>query len=204
MPEQRSHEEVKAVLRREMRRRRRDYVDGLREPERRDLFGALAEIVENHISLPADVASYWAIGTEIDPARIDERVRASGGRLGLPRIVKADMPLAFHETEGKDASLRPGAHDIPEPDAAAPALTPDIVLVPLLAADMHGNRLGQGKGYYDRTLQRLRAKGTVTAIGLAYDMQIVAHLPADPHDAQLDFIATPERWIVCHAGAPGQ
>ena len=72
----------------------------------------------------------------------------------------------------------------------APVLTPDILLVPLLAFDMNGFRLGYGAGFYDRTLAGLRAKGRVTAIGVAFDEQQVEAVPRDAYDEALDWVLT--------------
>jgi 5-formyltetrahydrofolate cyclo-ligase len=69
-------------------------------------------------------------------------------------------------------------------------VTPQILIVPLLAFDARGYRLGYGGGFYDRTLQGLRAAGPVTAIGFAYNAQEVAQVPTEPTDQPLDFIVT--------------
>jgi len=79
---------------------------------------------------------------------------------------------------------------VPEPDPAWPLATPAIVLVPLLAFDAVGRRLGYGGGYYDRTLAALRAGHTITAVGVAYAGQEVENIPHDAHDEQLDMILT--------------
>jgi 5-formyltetrahydrofolate cyclo-ligase len=107
----------------------------------------------------------------------------------------SDENLFFYLGDRK--ALRPGFGNILEPDANAPMVAPDLVLVPLIGATLAGQRLGQGGGYYDRTLARLRATGRVTALGLAWDAQIVAALPADPWDEMLDWIATPTRLVEC-------
>ncbi|WP_281277362.1 5-formyltetrahydrofolate cyclo-ligase [Hankyongella ginsenosidimutans] len=86
----------------------------------------------------------------------------------------------------------PGFQGIPEPDARLPAVVPDVLLVPLLAATLAGGRLGQGKGFYDRTL----ATTPAFAVGLLYVVQLVEALPLDPWDRALAALATPDRWIV--------
>ena len=95
------------------------------------------------------------------------------GPHAFPRISGKD--LTFHMSPWAD--LVPGPLGIPQPPATAPQVTPDLLLVPLLAATLDGVRLGQGGGYYDRTLAALRAKGPVTAVGLAWEVQI-ADVPA--------------------------
>ena len=89
-----------------------------------------------------------------------------------------------------DQPLQPDAARVPSPTAAAPALIPDLIIAPLLAFDRAGFRLGQGGGYYDRTLQALRAAGPVFVVGLAYAGQEVEAAPRDDHDQPLDAILT--------------
>jgi 5-formyltetrahydrofolate cyclo-ligase len=85
-----------------------------------------------------------------------------------------------------------------QPPASADALAPDLILVPLVAADRGGTRIGHGKGHYDRALAHLREGGTIVTIGLAWEPQILdAPIPADPWDMKLDAIATPKEWIEC-------
>jgi 5-formyltetrahydrofolate cyclo-ligase len=85
-----------------------------------------------------------------------------------------------------------------QPPATAEALAPDVVLVPLVLGDRHGNRIGHGKGHYDRALSHLREAGNVFTIGIAWETQISGEtIAADPWDVPLDVIATPAEWIVC-------
>jgi len=144
-------------------------------------------------TLPGPIASYASIGDEIDP----QWVEAALGPHAFPRI--NGKQLSFHLAAWKD--LVPGPLGIPQPRADAPEITPRLLLVPLLAATRTGLRLGQGGGYYDRTLAHLRSTvnvaGPVTAIGFAWDMQIADHLPAEPHDQLLDWIATPTQLVDC-------
>jgi len=116
------------------------------------------------------------------------RLAANGWTLALP-VVTGAAPLIFRAwTFG--AALIAGERGISQPAAGA-ILRPALLLVPLLAFDAHGRRLGYGGGHYDRTLEALRRDGTVTAIGLAFDAQEVAQIPAGPHDQRLDWILTP-------------
>jgi 5-formyltetrahydrofolate cyclo-ligase len=86
-----------------------------------------------------------------------------------------------------------------EPPADAATLRPDVVLVPLLAFDGSGHRLGYGGGYYDRTLARLRADGPLLVVGVAYSAQEVDRLPGTEHDQRVDAVLT-ELGIVRFAG----
>jgi 5-formyltetrahydrofolate cyclo-ligase len=105
--------------------------------------------------------------------------------IAFPRVVRRDAALEFHIVPAGEV-LAPGSFGIPEPLAHWPRVTPTLLLVPLLAFDSRGHRLGYGGGYYDRTLEALN----VPAIGIAYDGQEVASLPAEPHDRTLAAILT--------------
>lgn len=135
------------------------------------------------------VSGYRAIGTEIDPASLMETFHCEQVRLALPRVVRHGEPLAFHHwTPGDD--LVKGTFGVEEPAATSDTANPSLVLMPLLAVDRKGNRLGYGAGYYDRTLSRLRESGAVTAVGLCYDAQIVKSVPVGAYDVSVDWIVT--------------
>ena len=86
----------------------------------------------------------------------------------------------------------------------APALAPDLVILPLVFADRHGTRIGHGKGHYDRALAHLRESGPVFAIGIGWESQISdAPLPGDEWDVPLDAVVTPREWISCRWNRPG-
>ena len=91
----------------------------------------------------------------------------------------------------------PGVWGIPRPTDDAPLLEPDVLLVPLMAFDRRGYRLGYGGGFYDRTLDVLRSKKTIVAIGVAYSAQQVDSVPHDSHDHSLDFIMTEKGVFAC-------
>ncbi len=134
------------------------------------------------------VAGYMPIRTEIDPRPAMEALHASGARLCLPVIEGEAMPLSFRE-------WTPGAALICGPfDALIPAngetLTPDALIVPLVAFDRRGGRLGYGGGFYDRSLAQLRASRPVMAIGLAYAEQELAEAPREKTDQRHDAIVT--------------
>ncbi len=143
------------------------------------------------ISLPADrvIASYHAVGSEIDPAILTDALRAAGHRIALPVMMGKTMPLVFREHKAREGLVL-NRWGIEEPGPDASSLIPDVVLVPLLAFDRRYGRLGTGAGYYDRTLVALRAKKPILAIGLAFSDQEVPEVPLEEHDALLDRIAT--------------
>ena len=135
------------------------------------------------------VSAYSAMGSEIDPASLVERLAAAGFRTCLPVIRPLGQPLTFR-------GWRPGeplvarTWGIREPADEAPEVDPDILLIPLLAFDRHGMRLGYGGGYYDRTLSRLRSLKPITTIGLAFREQEMPEVPCGPNDQRLDWVLT--------------
>lgn len=145
---------------------------------------------------PGDVvAGYVAKGDEADPGPLIQILADHGCKIALARVVASGEPLEFIEWALGEI-LKPGAYDILEPTGTN-ALLPDFVLVPLLAFSPDGHRLGYGGGYYDRTLEALRAKKPgIVAIGLAYAAQEVTNLPVEPEDQPLDWIVT-ERGSRC-------
>jgi 5-formyltetrahydrofolate cyclo-ligase len=182
-------DDPKPALRRLFRSERAAFVATLDAGSRDRLERDLAAIVAPLLTGFRHAASYAAVGPEIDPSHIESLLPGHAFPLVTGRA------LGFHVSDWAD--LRPGVLGIPEPAATAPQVTPDLLLVPLLAVTVAGVRLGQGGGYYDRTLATLRSGGKVTAIGLAWDVQIADALPRDPWDALLNWVATPTRLVDC-------
>jgi 5-formyltetrahydrofolate cyclo-ligase len=141
----------------------------------------------------AVISAYYPIGKEMDPLSIVERLWTDGVTVCLPVINSEERALSFAEW-GKDAPLAKGALGIPSPAPGSKTVEPDILIVPLLAFDQRGNRLGYGKGNYDATLRGLRAKKDILAVGLAYAEQAcLLALPSDEYDEKLDLVVTPQR-----------
>ena len=137
----------------------------------------------------AVVSGYWGIRDEIDAMPLLTRLVGAGFVCCLPAVVGKDVPLQFRVwTPG--AALSRGPFRIPEPPESAATATPTHLLVPLLAYDRDGYRLGYGGGYYDRSLRALRTLRPVVAVGLAYTGQLVTDLPRTKHDEPLDWIVT--------------
>lgn len=132
------------------------------------------------------LAGYWPIRGEADPRPV---LADWDGAVVLPVVVARDTPLTFRRWQSGDA-LDEGAFGTAHPPEAAPALDPQVLIVPLAGFDRAGNRLGYGGGYYDRTLARLRAAGPVVALGLAYGVQELAAIPVEPTDQPLDAVVT--------------
>ncbi len=141
-------------------------------------------------TMGAVVSGYAAIGEELDPLPLLKRLAGEGYRVVLPVIVQQGAPLKFRQWE-PGTPLQPGSFSVPVPGEDAPVLRPEILLVPLLAFDAEGFRLGYGAGFYDRTLAGLRARGRITAIGIAFDEQRLEAVPKDAYDEQLDWVLTP-------------
>lgn len=135
------------------------------------------------------VSGYMPMRSEIDPRLLMTRIAAAGATLCLPDVGAEDAPLEFRRW-APDDGLTTGRYGIAVPEPDAEVLVPDLLLVPLLAFDRTGQRLGYGGGYYDRTIARLRAQGDVLAVGLAFSGQVRDDLPVEPHDVRLDWIVT--------------
>ncbi len=136
------------------------------------------------------VSGFAAIRDEINPAHLMTWLHAEGYRLALPAMEGKGLPLVMRAWTPGDA-MAIAAWGIAEPLDDKPAVDPDVVLVPLLAFDSRGHRLGYGGGFYDRTLARLRTIKKVTAVGIAYDEQKVDAVPVASYDQRLDWVLTP-------------
>jgi 5-formyltetrahydrofolate cyclo-ligase len=164
---------------------------------------AVADSLQHEVSIAegAAIAGYWPLVGEFDPRPALLRFAAAGHPIGLPRMIAWRAPLAFHLWRPDDV-LVPGRFKVMEPSAAAPEIAPEVLLVPLLGFDRRGNRLGHGAGFYDRTLQQLRARRPAPlAIGVAFAAQELAEVPAGPDDQPLDLVVTEEGVLRC-APAP--
>lgn len=138
------------------------------------------------------VALYFPLGHELDTLPLVEELWRKENICLLPFFGKDDLHMKFAKWE-KGAKLSPATFDIPMPDNPE-FFTPDIVVVPVVAFDQKGNRIGFGKGYYDATLKILREQGNVLAVGYAYAEQaVLMKLPTEPHDEKLDMVITPQR-----------
>lgn len=135
------------------------------------------------------VAGYMPMRSEIDTHLLMDRLAAAGATLCLPDVVAEDTPLAFRRWAPDDA-LATGRYGIAVPGPDAEMLVPEMLLVPMLAFDRAGHRLGYGGGYYDRTIARLREGGEVLTVGLAFSGQVREDLPVAAHDMRLDWIVT--------------
>jgi 5-formyltetrahydrofolate cyclo-ligase len=171
--------EVKAAARAEAFARRKAAFAG-RSARDADLLASVLRDHAGHV-----LSGYMPMRTEIDPL---PAMAAHRGQAGVPVIIGKGQPLMFRSWT-PDAAMVAG-----EFGALVPAdggwVTPQVLIVPLLAFDRRGYRLGYGGGFYDRTLKSLRATGPVTAIGFGFAAQEVAEVPTGDTDQLLDLIVT--------------
>jgi 5-formyltetrahydrofolate cyclo-ligase len=135
------------------------------------------------------VSAFYPYQSEIDARPLLAKLAGDGWTPCLPIVVARDQPLIFRRWYPGQRTV-PGKWNIPQPDDDQPLLEPDVLLIPMLAFDRDGYRLGYGGGFYDRTLATLRARKPITAIGVAYAAQEVPHVPRGPLDQPIDFIMT--------------
>lgn len=181
--------ETKKALRAEARQRR-DAGAGDGAHAAQALAGYAARVRALTAAQDPVVTSYLAIGSELDPGPLAAALATLGATIALPVMAAKAAPLEFRAwTPGDPLVAREWGIREPAPDA--PVVEPDILLVPLLAVDRCGYRLGYGGGFYDRTLARLRARRPVLAIGLAYPLQVVDAVPREVYDEPLDHLLTP-------------
>lgn len=179
---------LKASLRREAAARRRQA--HLAHPQ---AGLALMQHFKQSVDVPAGaaVSGFWPMGDEIDLKPLLAQLHASGHPIGLPVVVKKGEPLIFRQWHPGMALVSGGfGTEVPPPNA--PELEPQVLIVPLLAFDAEGYRLGYGGGFYDRTLDKLRTGGAgdPLAVGVAFSAQHVARVPRDDFDQPLDWIVT--------------
>ncbi len=142
----------------------------------------------------ASIALYAPIRNEVDTALIFDEARRDGKRVLYPRVCNEEM--RFHEVAHADG-LEQGAFGILEPCRTGEGLPPDaadLIVVPGVAFDLSGHRVGFGKGYYDRFLATLHRP--VTLVGLCHDFQLLERVPSEGHDIRMQYIVTEQRVVV--------
>ena len=191
MPSSASIEDAKAVLRREALARR----DALP----RELRAAAAEAIAARpfplaIEPGAVVSGFMPMKSEINPIPLMRKLADAGATLALPVVAGKGKPLIMRAWSLGEP-LASGVWGIREPKPEAPEVFPDILIVPLLAFDRRGHRIGYGAGYFDMTIAALRARKPVVAAGIAFAAQEIAEVPTTPRDARLDLVLT-EREVI--------
>jgi 5-formyltetrahydrofolate cyclo-ligase len=142
------------------------------------------------------VSGFSAIRDEIDAGPLLARLADQGYQLALPVMQGRGKPLLFRAWAPGD-EMAAATWGIAEPLPSRHVLEPDVVLVPLLAFDSHGYRLGYGGSFYDRTLVGLRARKPIVAVGLAYDELEVDAVPHLDYDQRIDWVLTPSGPLRC-------
>jgi 5-formyltetrahydrofolate cyclo-ligase len=168
-----------------------------------DAGARLCEHLLANVTFPKDVAvsAYWPMGDEIDPLPTLRRLHREGHPIGLPVMPGAAQPLQFRAWH-PDLDLADGGFGTRIPPETAPPIVPQILLVPMLAFDRRGYRLGYGGGFYDRTLEKLRAQNPLTrAVGIVYADQEVPEVPIDRYDQRLDMVVSEQGPIALRGGA---
>lgn len=154
---------------------------------------AIAGLFSDNIPLKQGqvVAAYWPMGNEIDVRYIIDHLLRNGVTVVLPVPSKTSREMAFWKWDGQ-GDLVKGSFGVFVPPRED-KVDPDIVLVPMIAFDRKGNRLGRGAGHYDATLAGLRKSRDILVVGVAYAAQAVLfNLPAEGHDQKMDMIITPQ------------
>jgi 5-formyltetrahydrofolate cyclo-ligase len=141
------------------------------------------------VNAGAVVSGYWPVGDELDPRPLMNRLHATGHPLLLPIVRGRGRPLLFRRWNLGDTLVR-GELGISIPSATAAEDVPELLIVPLVAYDRAGYRLGQGAGYYDLTIAALRASGKPVAAGVGFSAQAIEAAPREAHDQRLDWIVT--------------
>ena len=180
-----SIEEAKTALRLEARRRRKR----LHQLRGGDASRAVAELFTTAVAPAPDavIGAYWPIRDELDIRPLIASLMDGGYRVCLPVVAGEEQPLVMRMwLEG--APLFEAGFGTLAPAEDAPVAEPDILLVPLLAFDAQGTRLGYGGGYYDRTLAAMAKRPTL--IGFAFSGQQVDEIPHAAHDVPLDMVVT--------------
>jgi 5-formyltetrahydrofolate cyclo-ligase len=183
---------AKAALRQQIRQQ----LHNLRPEQRAAAAAKACALLESQAvwSRAQSVLFYAPLPDEPDVWRLLQASHASGKTVALPRFDPATGQYVATQFQNAIDDVVTGPFGIREPAARCPVIALnrlDLVLVPGVAFDLVGHRLGRGKGFYDRLLESVRG----TICGVAFDEQIVAEVPVEPHDIRLHCILTPTRWI---------
>ena len=142
------------------------------------------------------VSAFHPFRSEIDTRPLLGRLAGEGWTTALPVVMGAGKPLLFRRWLPGEPLVK-DAMGIAIPKPATPEVEPDVLIIPLLAFDRKGYRLGYGGGFYDRTLAALRTKKKIVAIGAGYSAQEVETVPHESYDQKLDFVMTEKGIITC-------
>ncbi len=176
----------KTVMREQYRQRRADITANTQA--KNTLADTVARYLTDFISKPSLISGYIPIRDELDIRPSMQALHAAGHQLALPKPLQ-DQRMIFTHWDGSTQSLTAGVFQIPV--STGDVCIPDVILLPLLAFTRSGDRLGYGRGFYDRAIAALRQNGWQgLCIGTAYALQEADFLPVDPFDQRLDCIVT--------------
>jgi 5-formyltetrahydrofolate cyclo-ligase len=161
----------------------------------------IASLAEVGIRPGTIVSGYWPMFTEIDVRPLLARLEQHQVMCALPVVTARNEPLTFRRWHPCDA-LEDGVFGTMHPLSGVPEVRPDVILAPLLAVDRAGYRLGQGGGYYDRTLSALRRQGPLIVVGVGYAVQLVERVPRGELDQKVDWILTDAALVQAAGGDP--
>ena len=184
---------IKQQLRQEIRHKRIEYHRGIAQ-------GKIDKALIHHfdqLKLPKDriIAGYMAEGSEINITALLKHLHAQGYTVALPVVPAKEALMLFRQWK-PGTPLEQDAERVFVPSAVEPEVTPDVLLLPLIAFDMEGHRLGQGMGYYDAILKKLASEREILAIGMAYSIQQVEQVPISEKDYHLNLVITPEKLMI--------
>lgn len=186
---------AKDTLRKTLRKARREHVYAQPDNVRALLFHRPPAPLVAALPAQTTIGLYHASDFEAPTAGYARFFKEAGHTIALPAFTERNAPMVFreHSDPWDESDLLEGPFGMMQPDVSAPALVPEIVVVPLIGFTTSGHRLGQGGGHYDRWLaEHPEAK----AIGLAWDIQLIEPdnaLPIEPHDRSVDAVITPTR-----------
>ena len=181
----------KSELRRKIRVARNEYVASLSPQDLGLAFSRIPAPLDAYLLPGKIVAGYIAVGSEANALRLVEQAYEKGCATALPHVTSKTAPLRFLRWTPGDG-LEDGPFGLKQPLTDAEPCDPDVVLTPLVAFDASMMRLGQGAGHYDRALSLL---DNAIAVGVAWSIQQVESVPADPWDIPLDAVLTEKYWM---------
>lgn len=148
---------------------------------------------EISLNVPQVIAGYWPVREEMDVMPLLTALHGRGHTIVLPQVMRQDKLMTFRYWQ-PSAEMLDGPYGLKEPGADAPAVDPAVLIVPMVAFDARGHRLGYGAGYYDRCFSAWRAAGRdFIAIGAAYQQQAFDVVPAEGHDVPMNIIVTDKK-----------
>ncbi|MEQ1498010.1 MAG: 5-formyltetrahydrofolate cyclo-ligase [Novosphingobium sp.] len=182
----------KKTLRADLKRRRTEFVAAIPESMRALLFSRPPAAIADLVPDGAVVSVFHEMAGEVPASNYARWFAERGHRIALPWLAARSAPMLFREWSNPfaDDELVSDPYQALQPRADAPLLVPDVMFCPLLGFTTSGGRIGYGAGFYDRWLMEHRP---TLAIGLAWDCQLEAVIPIEPHDQPLDLVVTQTR-----------